>query len=327
MLRRLLAPLVILGLAALALGDPAPKPADPQKPAPKATAPPTIYRIGEGKRYHVAGCPEENKAGAILKAITPAQAQAANLTPCERCDPPPLDKLAPPKTSDPKPADPKPADPAKPADPKAAAPAKAAAAALTVFRVGKGTHYHLQSCPICNPKGRFIGNPLTMAEVAKLGLIPCEKCDPPARKPSITHGKVILVKDADTFMLELSDKTKEDVRLEGIDAPETKPKQAFSEEAMAALSGKLLDKEVKVEWLQRDRDERILGHVYLGERWINLEMVAEGFAWHFTKYSKDKRLADAEKAARAACVGLWKDKNAISPDDFRARKKAKEPAH
>jgi endonuclease YncB( thermonuclease family) len=312
--RSLLAPFAVLGLAVLALGDP-PKPADP------AAAPTTIYRVGKGERYHLASCKECKKKGAKVAAITPAKAEEAKLTPCSKCNPPALDALAPapaPKSIAPvEPA--KPTDPAKPAE-KPANSAKSPTA-TTFFSVGEGDHYHLQSCSVCKRKGVFIGNALTMAEVAEAGLIPCTKCKPPDRKPTITLGKVILIEDADTVVLD-DGKKKHNLRLEGIDAPETRGKQAFNAESMAALSAKLLDKDVKVEWLQRDRDKRLLGHVYLGERWINLEMVAEGFAWHFTKYNKDQRLSNAEKAARAKGIGLWRDKNAISPDDFRARKKA-----
>ncbi len=103
---------------------------------------------------------------------------------------------------------------------------------MTVL-VGKGTPYHLQSCPVCNPKGVFVGNALTMAEAAKARLIPCTKCNPPSRKPTVTLSKVVLTKNADTFVLD-DGKAKDDVRLKGIDAPEITGKQAYSTEAMAA---------------------------------------------------------------------------------------------
>ena len=56
---------------------------------------------------------------------------------------------------------------------------------------------------------------------------------------------------------------------------------------------------------RQDRYKRTLGDIFLGARWINLELVEEGYTWHYKHYSKDKRLAQAE--ARAAKRGLWAD--------------------
>jgi hypothetical protein len=84
----------------------------------------------------------------------------------------------------------------------------------------------------------------------------------------------------------------------------------------------VLGKKVRIEWMERDRYGRILGHVYLGDRWINRELVEEGFAWHFKRYSADQRLADAENAARTARKGLWSDKEPQPPWDLRAYKRA-----
>ena len=37
---------------------------------------------------------------------------------------------------------------------------------------------------------------------------------------------------------------------------------------------------------------------------MNRQMVADGLAWHFTRYSDDATLAEAEQQARAARRGL-----------------------
>ena len=47
-----------------------------------------------------------------------------------------------------------------------------------------------------------------------------------------------------------------------------------------------------------DRYKRILGNVYLGEEWVNLELVKAGLAWHYKFYSKDKTMAAAETKAK-----------------------------
>lgn len=64
---------------------------------------------------------------------------------------------------------------------------------------------------------------------------------------------------------------------------------------------------------KKDRYGRILGHIYLGDRWINKEMVADGWAWHFKRYSSDADLAQAEEKARVARIGLWADKEPLPP--------------
>src|SRR5947207_2877932 len=86
-------------------------------------------------------------------------------------------------------------------------------------------------------------------------------------------GKVVKVTDGDTIHV-LLDKETHKIRLLHIDAPESK--QAFGTKAKQALSEKVFGKEVKVVWKERDRYKRILGDIYLGDRWINLEMVQDG---------------------------------------------------
>lgn len=100
-----------------------------------------------------------------------------------------------------------------------------------------------------------------------------EKAEPP--KPFA--GKVVGIADGDTFTV-LLDKTQHRIRLNGIDSPETG--QAFGTKAKQALADKVFGKEVKVVWTERDKYKRILGDIYLDDRWINKEMVGEGFAWH-----------------------------------------------
>ncbi len=88
-------------------------------------------------------------------------------------------------------------------------------------------------------------------------------------------------------------------------------------EAKRALSKKLFEKQVKLKITGKDKYNRLLAHLYLDDRWINKEMVSDGWAWHFKKYSSDKQLADAEIEARNAPRGLWVDEQPVSPWDFR----------
>ena len=129
------------------------------------------------------------------------------------------------------------------------------------------------------------------------------------------EGKVISIADGDTLTVLTADKQQIKVRLSGIDTPERK--QAFGTQAKQALSAKVFGKTVRIKDNGQDRYKRTLGDVFLGSRWINLELVEEGYAWHYKAYSKDKKLAEAEKTARKAKSGLWADSNPVPPWEFR----------
>ena len=78
----------------------------------------------------------------------------------------------------------------------------------------------------------------------------------------------------------------------------------------------MFGKQVQVKTSGKDRYGRTIGDIYLGERWINLEMVQEGWAWHYKACSKGKK-AQAEVNARRAMRGLWVDSNPVPPWGFR----------
>ena len=133
-------------------------------------------------------------------------------------------------------------------------------------------------------------------------------------------GQVVAIADGDTLTLLDTDKVQHKIRLAGIDAPEKK--QAFGTVARKALGDKVSREKVRIVWKQKDKYGRILGDVYLDDRNINREMVADGFAWWYRKYApKDRELERAETEARKLRRGLWKDDNPDPPWEFRKRKK------
>lgn len=133
-------------------------------------------------------------------------------------------------------------------------------------------------------------------------------------------GQVVGISDGDSITVLDATKTQHKVRLVGIDAPETG--QAFGKRAKQALSAMLFRSPVVVEWTQRDRYGRILGDVRVEGRSAGLWMVQQGFAWHYTEYSRDEQLAAAEAEARDLHRGLWADGNAIAPWEFRRNPQA-----
>jgi endonuclease YncB( thermonuclease family) len=49
----------------------------------------------------------------------------------------------------------------------------------------------------------------------------------------------------------------------------------------------------------------LVGHIRLNGRDINCDLVAEGHAWVYRRYNRDKSLLDDEQAARDVGSGLW----------------------
>jgi endonuclease YncB( thermonuclease family) len=136
----------------------------------------------------------------------------------------------------------------------------------------------------------------------------------------------VKVSDGDTIRGETPEKTKLKIRLYGIDAPEiahgNMPGQPMGNESMAALSSKVLNRELRVEILDVDRHRRIVAMLWLGNRNINLEMVKEGYAEAYREYLKDpyrQMFLDAEGEAKAAKRGIWVLGTYERPSAFKAR--------
>jgi endonuclease YncB( thermonuclease family) len=123
-----------------------------------------------------------------------------------------------------------------------------------------------------------------------------------AASPSL-ELRVVGVHDGDTVTGLTEDKKQVKVRLDAIDAPELG--QPFGQAAKKALSEKVFGRDVVVTVKTRDKYGRTVGHLLLGKRDVNLEMLEEGHAWHYGKYDHNKRLREAEQSARAAKKGLW----------------------
>lgn len=130
------------------------------------------------------------------------------------------------------------------------------------------------------------------------------------------NGKVVGVTDGDTLTLLDEANRQHKIRLEGIDAPESA--QPFGTQAKKALSDKVFGKSIRVEKTGTDKYGRTLGRVYVGNSYVNRELLAEGMAWHYKEFNRDIDLAEAEDKARAEKRGLWrKGSEAIPPWDFR----------
>ena len=72
---------------------------------------------------------------------------------------------------------------------------------------------------------------------------------------------------------------------------------------------------------KRDKYGRTVARIEVAGQDVNRQMVAEGLAWHYTAYSDDATLAEAE--ARAAGRGLWRDHEPVPPWEWRATEKGR----
>ena len=126
----------------------------------------------------------------------------------------------------------------------------------------------------------------------------------------VGNFKVVRVIDGDTIEIEGGEK----VRYIGMDAPETvdpvKPVQCFGPEASAEnkklVEGKivLLEKDTS----ERDRYGRLLRYVYVGNVFIDLDLVRDGFARVLTMapdVEYERQFVAAEQQAQQTKKGLW----------------------
>jgi micrococcal nuclease len=122
---------------------------------------------------------------------------------------------------------------------------------------------------------------------------------------------VVRVVDGDTLVLDDDER----IRLIGVDTPETKhpakPVEPLGPEASAftrrVAEGKLVT--LRFDRDKRDRYQRLLAFVFIGERCLNEDLILAGFSRCITRYPFDaamqRRFQAAEAKARAAQRGIW----------------------
>jgi endonuclease YncB( thermonuclease family) len=140
---------------------------------------------------------------------------------------------------------------------------------------------------------------------------------------AVLRGKVIRVADGDTAEVQLQSGAIK-VRFYGIDAPERD--QPHGKDAGFALRQLIVGKEVDLLPVEQDRYDRLVAVVMLGERNVNLDMVARGNAWAFRQYlgdfADDPLYCQWEATAREQKLGLWRlpENQRRAPWEWRHRK-------
>lgn len=143
------------------------------------------------------------------------------------------------------------------------------------------------------------------------------------------EGTCLKVLDGDTIIFREAGATESlKIRLWGIDAPEKG--QAFGTEATRKLARLIEHKRVLLRFHAdaKESDEgldgyrRALATIYRKGRNINLELVQGGYARHYAYYAAaETALAEAERHARAARLGLWAEAQTQEPKHYRREQK------
>ncbi len=138
---------------------------------------------------------------------------------------------------------------------------------------------------------------------------------------AMLQGRVVAIADGDTLTVLDATLQQHGIRLQGIDAPESR--QAFGKVSKYHLSSLAGGREVTVVYEKFDRYGRAVGKVLVGQSDMNLEQLRAGLAWVFTDYEAELSSTDrrayrgAEQEARHLHRGLWADANPTPPWVFR----------
>ncbi|MDN4011845.1 thermonuclease family protein [Chryseobacterium gambrini] len=139
---------------------------------------------------------------------------------------------------------------------------------------------------------------------------------------SQTAGKVIKVKDGDTVVVLLSDSTQETLRLAEVDCPEKG--QAFGKNAKQFTSDAVFGKTVTFYRTAKDRYQRTVAKIFYDHnKYLSEEIIKAGFGWWYFKASKNLDLQKLQNSAKENRLGLWTDKNAVSPWEYRKSRRKK----
>lgn len=151
-----------------------------------------------------------------------------------------------------------------------------------------------------------------------LCLVSCNAKNNDSEKlPTSFEGRVVAIKDGDTYNIMYDGKARS-IRLAHIDCPEKS--QPFGKKAKQFASDICFGQIAKVVGDGKtDRYKRLIAEVYVNNICINKELVKNGLAWHFIKYSDNEQYAELEKQARLNKLGLWADQEPIAPWDWRKK--------
>ncbi len=134
----------------------------------------------------------------------------------------------------------------------------------------------------------------------------------------LDYGTVEKVVDGDTIVFQRIGAKTLRVRLADIDTPELD--QPWGEEAKAALKVWAENRRAEIRIVDTDRYGRSVAILWIDGKNINRRLVAEGHAWVYRRYLRDRALLRLEASAKASGIGLWSGKDAVEPRIWRRQK-------
>lgn len=161
-------------------------------------------------------------------------------------------------------------------------------------------------------RGR-LGSFVLLALAAAVVLRPWEQLTRPEAEPASAYAYVVRAVDGDTIEVRL-DGELEDIRYIGVDTPETvkpdTPVQCFGPRASSFDHRLVEHRRARLVFGVERRDVygRLLAYVYLGDRFVNAELLRRGLARTLTIAPNDrfaKYFKRLEIAAARAGRGLW----------------------
>lgn len=135
--------------------------------------------------------------------------------------------------------------------------------------------------------------------------------------------ETVRVLDGDSVIVADREGRRLEVRIHGIDAPERR--QPYSDVSRRNLDRMLRKKQITMIPRDRDRYERVVAKLVVGDRDVGLEQIRDGLAWHYRRYQDEQppeersAYSQAERRARENRTGLWKDPEPVAPWEHRSR--------
>lgn len=158
-------------------------------------------------------------------------------------------------------------------------------------------------------------NPIALASMAFVLIILAISTHATTR-----YGTVERVVDGDTIVFQGIGTKTQRVRLADIDTPELD--QPWGEEAKAALKVWAESRRAEIRIVDTDRYGRLVATLWIDGKNINRRLVAEGHAWVYLRYLRDRALLSLGASAKASDLGLWSNEEAIEPRIWRQQRRS-----
>ena len=133
--------------------------------------------------------------------------------------------------------------------------------------------------------------------------------------PDTLRLQVARVKDGDTIVAEAQNGDTVDVRVWGVDCPESSQPYgpAATDVAREVVGGDV----VEIDVMDTDHYGRVIGRVRQEGTDLAHALAQRGVAWHSRRYGTSSRLKELEQDARSEGRGLWEQDNPTPPWEYR----------